>query len=496
MYLSYGTSTFCQSGTNPVPTFAVAGGLFSSSSALLSIDVSTGVINLSASTLGTYTVTYATAGPCPTSTSVSVTITDAFLATFSYTGGTYCQGGTNPSPTFGTGASGGIFTAPTGIVIDSITGVIDLTASTPGTYTVTNTIASSGGCAGVVDSTTITINPLDNASFNYSAVAFCQSLSDQTPTITGLAGGLFSSTPSGLTITSSGVITPSSSTTGVYTVTYTTNGTCVNTSSVTVTINDLPIANAGLDQKINCGLDTVMLDGSASTSGATYLWTAISGNILSGGNTTTPLVNQAGTYVLTVMNGGGCSATDTAIVTPSGTFPVASFTTNPDPATGSAPLSVNFTNTSQNATIYSWTFGDVAGTTVTTTDANFNYTVTGTYMVILTAADSGLCSDTASVYVTVTGGLFIPEGFSPNGDGTNDLFVITGIDRYPNNKLIIFNRWGNKVYEANPYVNKWDGKATEGLRIGGDDLPTGTYFYLLDLGDGSEMMKGSIYLNR
>jgi gliding motility-associated-like protein len=91
---------------------------------------------------------------------------------------------------------------------------------------------------------------------------------------------------------------------------------------------------------------------------------------------------------------------------------------------------------------------------------------------------------------------FIPEGFSPNDDGINDLLVIRGIVNFPENTFTIFNRWGNKVYDASPYTDKWDGKSTYGITVGGDKLPTGTYFYLLDLGDGSDVIKGTIYLNK
>lgn len=91
---------------------------------------------------------------------------------------------------------------------------------------------------------------------------------------------------------------------------------------------------------------------------------------------------------------------------------------------------------------------------------------------------------------------FIPEGFSPNGDGINDPFVIRGILRYPTNNFVIFNRWGNKVFEKSNYQNTWDGRSTIGLSFGGDELPVGTYFYILDLGDGFDVFKGTIYLNR
>lgn len=91
---------------------------------------------------------------------------------------------------------------------------------------------------------------------------------------------------------------------------------------------------------------------------------------------------------------------------------------------------------------------------------------------------------------------FIPEGFSPNGDGINDLFVIRGIDMYPNNSIDIFNRWGNIVFKAHPYQNTWDGTTTMGVNVGGDELPIGTYFYLFDFGNTSKIIKGTIYLNR
>ena len=92
--------------------------------------------------------------------------------------------------------------------------------------------------------------------------------------------------------------------------------------------------------------------------------------------------------------------------------------------------------------------------------------------------------------------LIIPEGFSPNGDGVNDVFEIVGIDGYPGNEIKIFNRWGNLVFEAKPYTNTWDGTSNFGLRIGGDELPSGVYFYILDLGDGTKPIRGYVHLKR
>ncbi len=93
--------------------------------------------------------------------------------------------------------------------------------------------------------------------------------------------------------------------------------------------------------------------------------------------------------------------------------------------------------------------------------------------------------------------LTIPSGFSPDGDGINDFFVIEGIEAYPNATLKIINRWGNRVYEvAGGYPNDWDGTNQFGMTTGSRELPVGTYFYILDLGDGSEILKGYVFINK
>lgn len=107
------------------------------------------------------------------------------------------------------------------------------------------------------------------------------------------------------------------------------------------------------------------------------------------------------------------------------------------------------------------------------------------------------CDSTVYLQLTILSpAVVIPEVFTPNGDNKNEVFKIKNIDRYPHNHILIFNRWGNKVYEGKPYMNEWDGKNYFGPKVGGDSLPVGTYFYLLNLGDGSETIKGYIYLNK
>lgn len=89
--------------------------------------------------------------------------------------------------------------------------------------------------------------------------------------------------------------------------------------------------------------------------------------------------------------------------------------------------------------------------------------------------------------------VFVPESFSPNGDGVNDRLVIPGIEGFPGNRISIFNRWGARLYEASGYDNRsvvWDGSTTQG------QAPAGTYFYVLELGGSKEAITGFIYLNR
>ncbi len=109
-----------------------------------------------------------------------------------------------------------------------------------------------------------------------------------------------------------------------------------------------------------------------------------------------------------------------------------------------------------------------------------------------------LC-DSAKVKITVTRSadhtVRVPEGFSPNGDGINDLFVIKNIDRCPNNKLTIVNRWGMVVYEKQSYNNDWGGQSNQGAVMEGT-LPAGTYFYLLDPGNNEDIFKGYVYITR
>jgi gliding motility-associated-like protein len=112
--------------------------------------------------------------------------------------------------------------------------------------------------------------------------------------------------------------------------------------------------------------------------------------------------------------------------------------------------------------------------------------------------------DTATVTITVLGEsskITAYQAFSPNFDGLNDEWVVDRIEQYPDNVVKIFNRWGNLVWIGEPYNNSnivWRGTSNQGIiNFGTNDLPDGTYFYVIDLNDGStEIFTGYIELKR
>lgn len=89
-------------------------------------------------------------------------------------------------------------------------------------------------------------------------------------------------------------------------------------------------------------------------------------------------------------------------------------------------------------------------------------------------------------------GLVFYDVFSPNGDGRNDLWIIDGIERFPDNRLSIYDRWGLLVFQARGYANTWDGRRSDGA-----ELPIGAYFYTLHLGDpANTVLKGAVTILR
>ena len=106
--------------------------------------------------------------------------------------------------------------------------------------------------------------------------------------------------------------------------------------------------------------------------------------------------------------------------------------------------------------------------------------------------DSELTSVTLhSLRTEETERVFIPEGFSPNGDGINDLFIIQRVPAGITVQLDVYNRWGHLVYQQADYKNDWNGTANQGTKTTGSEqgLPDGTYYYQIRLSDGREFVR-------
>ena len=436
--ISYAGTPFCTSlvGAQAVTQTGTAGGTYSSTAGL-TINAATGAITPSSSTAGTYTVTYtmAAGGGCAAQTATtSVTITALPVATFSYTATPYCQTAANPSPTFSGGGVAGTFSSTAGLVfVSTATGQVNLAASTPGTYTVTNTIAASGGCAAVTATSPITITALPSATISYAGTPFCTSLvGAQAVTQTGTAGGTYSST-AGLTINAAtGAITPSSSTAGTYTVTYTMaagGGCAAQTATTSVTITALPVATFSYTATPYC---QTAANPSPTFSGGGVAGTFSSTAGLVFVSTATGQVNLAastpGTYTVTntIAASGGCAAvTATSPITITA-LPVATFSYT---ATPYCQTAANPSPTFSGGGV-AGTFSSTAGLVFVSTatgQVNLAASTPGTYTVTNTIAASGGCAAvTATSPITITalpvatfsytGDTILPDSSQPESD--------------------------------------------------------------------------------
>ncbi len=190
-------------------------------------------------------------------------------------------------------------------------------------------------------------------------------------------------------------------------------------------------------------------------------------------------LNQPGIYDITLIatSSVGCSDTlkQTNMIT-AWPVPIASFEYEPDSATILFPY-LTFTNTSQGGYQYLWDMGD--GTTFDTTDlAPFEHIYSNvapnTYLVQLITISFKGCRDTAYKEIEILGDytLFIPNAFSPNGDGVNDFFFPQGIGFRDLQKFefYIYDRWGDMIFHSEDVNLPWDGKANNGRKMAQQDV--------------------------
>ena len=224
--IAYSGTPYCSSaGTAIVTRAGTSGGTYGASPSGLALNTSNGNINLSASTVGSYTVTYtvAAAGGCSAfSTTAQVAVTAEPSASIAYSGTPYCSSAGTAIVTRA-GTSGGTYGAsPSGLSLNTNNGNINLVASTAGSYTVTYTVAAAGGCAAFSTSAPVTITAAASASIAYTGSPYCGTTGTAAVTRTGQSGGSYAAAPAGLVVhANTGAISLGNSNPGTYTVTYT-----------------------------------------------------------------------------------------------------------------------------------------------------------------------------------------------------------------------------------------------------------------------------------
>jgi gliding motility-associated-like protein len=194
-----------------------------------------------------------------------------------------------------------------------------------------------------------------------------------------------------------------------------------------------------------------------------------------------------GTYTITVLDGNQCSKTDSVVISRPDSLHMdistytfsTGYNINPFGGTnGSITLAVEG---GTHPYEFFWTNGS--------TEQNLEGLTAGSYTVQV--VDSSGCIYITSITLTEPFEFAMPGGISPNGDGKNDVFVIHGLDIYTNNKLQIFNRWGDEVYSVADYKNDWGG-----TNKNGDKLPDGTYFVILKVNDGEKTLTGYVDIRK
>jgi len=344
---------------------------------------------------------------------------------------------------------------------------ISVTPQNTTTYTVT--VADANGCT-ASDDVTVVVNTPANISVS-ADTAVCNGQS-----VMLFANGGLSyqwSPPAGLSNTSIPNPIASPQVPTLYSVVASDANGCIAMDSVFVDIYPSPTISFNADVLSGCEPLTVHFTDNSTPAIQTWLWnfgdTGSQNNTSNIQNPTHEYLN-AGIYdvSLSVVTYDGCSASFTQTgmiqVFPN---PVVSYTSQPTVGVPGEPVTFLSSYTLPNATWY-WNFGDGTNETYNLPTAQHTYSNMGNFIVQHTVETEHGCTTTVQndFYVFT---IKIPNIFTPNGDAYNDFFVIEGLEYMKNTHVIIFNRWGKKVFESYDYKNDWDG----------DNMADGVYYYII-----------------
>jgi gliding motility-associated-like protein len=195
------------------------------------------------------------------------------------------------------------------------------------------------------------------------------------------------------------------------------------------------------------------------------------------GTNQTVTISESGEYEVKADN-GTCSATVSTIIDVQEIEVVAQASATAIDLEESVDLSGNVTGDIGNSMTYVWSDENQGKTYPNSLSITITPEQTDTYQLLVTDQVTGCNGTSESQEVIVYLPLQIPNAFTPNGDGINDVWVIEGLESYPDATVLIYNRWGQKIYEKRGGFDYWDG-----VNLNGKDVTTSTFYYIIYLGD-------------
>lgn len=249
----------------------------------------------------------------------------------------------------------------------------------------------------------------------------------------------------------------------------------VSRTPVKITVNELPVSPVIAGPDSICARTSATLK--ATAPGGMYKWydTPTGGfPIYTGNPFHSDILTETKTYYVEAISEANCTSNTRTPVTVTVSIVEALFSATP--SSGTAPLQVNFINTSKGAVSYYWDLTDNFESTSQHVSHIFSPDGQGRiYEVMLIATNTFGCKDTMTMRIAVNpfSKLIIPNVFTPNGDGVNDVFTLesTGVTSL---NAQLFDRWGLKLFEWNTVHGGWDGRTTAGGMAS-----EGTYYYII-----------------
>lgn len=408
---------------------------------------------------GQYTCTITDANGCTLTQTFNITEPQTVVLTSGPITNVDCFGASTGSASVNQAGGTGPFSytwSPNVSATNSATGIV------AGNYSVT--ITDANGCTAGIG-VTVTEPPLLTLQASAAPNTIC---SGQAVTLTANGGG---GVPAyaigwmpGNMIGGTQTVTPIATTT--YTAAVTDANGCTATTTTIVTVNPVPTAAFTSDVVSGCTPVCVNFTDN-STVASPGIITAWDWDFGDGNNSTqqnpSHCYTTPGTYtvILQVKTADGCIhiITMTNYIS-AWVVPVADFGANPQPTT-IFNAQIYFTDSSSNAAQWLWSFGDVLGSSSTLQNPSFTYGQPTCYTVQLDVTSSNGCTDSATMPICIDPdvSVYVPNAFTPNGNGNNEIFipVCVGIDpqKY---QLWIFDRWGNQIFTTTDINQGWDGR--------------------------------------